>query len=170
MNKNNTPLWHGVVLVAGGAIGAGMFALPVVSAGMWISWATAGLLVTWLITYFAARILADVNLSFEPGDSFHTIVRSVLGPRIAWINNLAIAFIMYILMYAYITAGASILEHSLSSSIGLEQLPARGNLSLLFALVIGVFVWLGTSTVSKVKHLLDDWLGCNVCCRQCQYD
>lgn len=27
------PLWHGVLLVAGGAIGAGMFALPMVSAG-----------------------------------------------------------------------------------------------------------------------------------------
>jgi len=33
--KNKKPIWHGVMLVAGGAIGAGMFALPLVASGTW---------------------------------------------------------------------------------------------------------------------------------------
>ena len=150
MNENRKPLWHGVVLVAGGAIGAGMFALPMVSAGMWFAWAVLGLIVTWAFTYAAARLLADVNLTFAEGASFHSMVRSVLGPGWAWGNDVAIAFIMAILMYAYITAGAEILAHSLDSSLGVVNKIPRSALSVVFALVVGMFVWLGTSFVSRV--------------------
>jgi len=150
MKDKTKPVWHGVVLIAGGAIGAGMFALPMVSAGMWFSWATAGLMVTWWVTYLAAKLLVEVNLSFDDRASFHTMVRSVLGAPSAWLNDLAIAFIMMILMYAYISAGAGILEHSLNTITAFDGALSPGFLSALFALFVGVFVWLGTSMVSRI--------------------
>ena len=73
MKKSEKPVWHGVALVAGGAIGAGMFALPMVSAGMWFSWSAVGLFITWALTYIAALLLAEVNLKFAQGASFHTL-------------------------------------------------------------------------------------------------
>jgi tryptophan-specific transport protein len=106
--------------------------------------------ITWAFTYFAAKLLADVNLGFTEGASFHTMVRSVLGPTWAWVNDIAIAFIMAILMYAYITAGAGILEFSFNATIGSTTSIHRGVLSALFALAVGVFVWHGTTFVSRI--------------------
>jgi len=140
--------------VAGGAIGAGMFALPMVSAGMWFSWAGVGLLVTWAFTYIAAKLLVEVNITFADGASFHTMVRQVLGLPLAWLNDIAIAFIMMILMYAYITAGAGIMEYSMNAAIGVTELASRGVLSVVFAVMVGLFVWLGTSMVSRVTTVL----------------
>lgn len=154
MNNSEKPLWHGIVLVAGGAIGAGMFALPVVSAGAWFGWASIGLLACCLLTILAALVLLEVNLQFQPGASFHTVVMGVLGRKIAWLNNLCIAFIMYILMYAYITAGASILSYSLGVLFQSDLTISRGTFSAVFALAVGLFVWCGTSVVSRLSTIL----------------
>ena len=156
------PLWHGVLLVAGGAVGAGMFALPTVSAGAWMLLSVAGLLLVWLMTYWAASLLTKVNLALVSqgqgglghNSSFGSLVLAVLGPRWAAVNNVSIVFIMMILMYAYISAGASIISYSLQS-IGFEVSPdARNWLSLGFAAVVALIVWLGTSIVSRVTLVL----------------
>lgn len=148
------PLRHGVILVAGGAVGAGMFALPLVSAGAWFSWSVAMLLLVCWLTYLAASLLIDVNIKFPAGSSFDTLVRAVLGRKWARLNNLSIAFIMFVLMYAYITAGAGILSASLSSLIESEASLPRPLMSLLFAFVIGALLWFGTSMVSQISTLL----------------
>jgi tryptophan-specific transport protein len=156
------PLWHGVLLVAGGAVGAGMFALPTVSAGAWMLWSLVGLLIVGLMTYLSASVLTKVNLALvsqEQGglgynSSFGSLVRVVLGPRWAAVNNVSIVFIMMILMYAYISAGASIISYSLQS-IGFDVSPdARNWLSLGFAALVALIVWLGTSIVSRVTLVL----------------
>jgi len=148
------PLWHGVILVAGGAVGAGMFALPLMSAGAWFISSTMGLLVVCLMTYIAAKLLIDINVKYPVGSSFDTLIRSVLGDTFARGNNVSIAFIMFILMYAYITAGASILQKSmLSFSLEYVTVP-RPVLSILFASLAALFIWLGTSMVSRVSTIL----------------
>ena len=148
------PIWHGIILVAGGAVGAGMFALPLMSAGAWFTSAIVGLIVVSIVTYLAASLLVDVNVQYPDGSSFDTLIRGVLGHRWALANNISIAFIMYILMYAYITAGAGILEASvLSLPIQGVVLP-RAILSILFALSAALFIWLGTSMVSRVSTVL----------------
>jgi len=154
MNNKEKPLWHGIALVAGGAIGAGMFALPVVSAGAWFGWSILGLLVTCVLTVMAALVLLEVNQEFEPGASFHTVVNGIHGAKIAWINNACIAFIMFILMYAYTTAGASILSYSLNSVFDSDLSSSRSALSVIFAVIIGLIVWLGTSVVSRMMMFL----------------
>ncbi len=153
MTDNRKPVWHGIVLIAGGSIGAGVFALPMVAAGMWFSWAVFGLIFIWAFTFCAAKLLAEVNFGFPVGASFHTIVRNVLGPTWAWINDVSIAFIMVILMYAYITAGAGIIQSSLSTLLGASGTAPPAFLSVVFAVLIGVFVWLGTTLVSRITSV-----------------
>ena len=148
-NKNNKvrPIRHGASLVAGGAIGAGMFALPLAAAGAWTVWTFIGLLTVCGLTFLAASILLDVHKRFELGTSFHTLVLKSFGPVLAWINNLSIVFIMLILMYAYITAGGRILKSDLLTSF--DFLP-----SLFFAAVVAIVVWLGATLVSRVSMFL----------------
>ncbi|MDT0596576.1 amino acid permease [Glaciecola petra] len=152
------PLWHGILLVAGGAIGAGMFALPMVSAGPWFLWASLGFLLVWLVTYLSASLFAKVNISLVENPktslnvmhSFSSLVSYVLGKPWARANNLCIIFIMMILMYAYTTAGASIIQSSFSA-INIETSPSsRAWLSLCFALATGTIVLIGTTFVSRI--------------------
>ena len=147
------------MLVAGGAIGAGMFALPLVSSGAWFAYAVIGLIITVGFTYLSVSLLVGVNAAYAEGSSFNTIVSDTLGARWALLNNLSVAFILFILMYAYITAGAGILERSLikpiiegyfDSNIALP----RALLSGFFALLIAAFIALGTSTVSRLSSVL----------------
>lgn len=181
-NAVQKPTWHGVVLVAGGAVGAGMFALPMVSAGAWTLWSMLGLVVVWWFTYLAAKLLLDTNLALLPASqaadgtrlpamqgppvSFDTLVRKLMGPRWATINNLSLVFIMMILMYAYISAGASIISVNLNqlgvgedklNQLGLEHFRIAGLglnrawLSLGFSCVIALVIWLGTALVARVS-------------------
>lgn len=154
------PLWHGIMLVAGGAIGAGMFALPMASAGPWMFWATIGFVLVWLMTWCSASLLAKVDLALVAGpskditltSSFDSLVKHLLGDRWALLNNLCIMFIMMILMYAYTTAGANIISYTLQSlSI---DFPYKRFLSAVFASGIALLVWLGTSIVSRVTLVL----------------
>lgn len=158
----NKPLWHGALLVAGGAIGAGMFALPMASAGAWMLWSCIGFVCVWFMTYISASLFANVNLALLSDtsntigfqNSFSSLVDEVMGSRWAAINNLSIVFIMMILMYAYTSAGASIVSYSLDS-LGVGLVPNnRGWLSLSFAAIIGLIVWLGTSLVSQITLVL----------------
>ena len=154
VSPQSKSLWHGVILVAGGAVGAGMFALPLVSAGAWFSWATLSLTVVALFTYLAAKLLVEVNIKYEIGSSFNTLVRNTLGDTWAGINNISIAFIMFILMYAYITAGAGILGTSLTPILTEGTVLPRPLLSFVFASAVALFVWLDTSMVSRISTLL----------------
>jgi len=147
MSRQIKPIRHGVVLVAGGAIGAGMFALPLVAAQAWTLWAFIALSLVGLVTALAADLLLKVRGQFDLGASFHTLVFNSFGSIAAWLNNLSIAFIMLILMYAYVTAGGRIL----AASFNLEQ---AASLKLVFASIVALLVWFGALVVSRLSILL----------------
>ena len=145
---------HGTVLVASGAIGAGMFSLPIVSAGMWFSWAAIGLCAIWLLNLYATLLLLESNLRFPAGASFDTLVGSTLGKSWNFINNIAIAFVMYILLYAYFSASGSIVEQSYTAVLGSNNQIPQNQLGLLFGLLMAILVWLGTSLVTRICLVL----------------
>ena len=97
----------GTMIIAGTAIGAGMLALPMISAGMWIYWSLLLMVLTWMLMLRASQAILEVNLHYEPGSSFHTLVQDTLGPVWSTINGLAVAFVLYILVYAYVSGGGS---------------------------------------------------------------
>ena len=157
-----TPLWNGILLVASGALGAGMFALPIVSAGAWMWWSTIGLFLVWGMTFVAAKLLVMVNLaliadthnSLDHRSSFDSLVLHSLGRWWSRLNNVSIVFIMMILMYVYTSAGASIADYSLTSlGVGIDDSYRRW-LSIGFATLIAVTVAFGTSLVSRVLLVL----------------
>ncbi|MFO6383923.1 aromatic amino acid transport family protein, partial [Pseudomonas aeruginosa] len=68
------------------------------------------------------------------------------------VNGLSIAFVLYILTYAYISGGGSIIGYTLSSGLGVT-LPEK-LAGLLFALAVALVVWWSTRAVDRITTLM----------------
>lgn len=152
VKERMSPVLGGTMVVAGTAIGAGMLGLPMISAGMWFYWSTALLVFSWYCMYRSSQAILEVNLRFQPGDSFHTLVRSLLSPFWASLNGLSIAFVLYTLVYAYVSGGGSVVQHALTPLLGVE--PPRILTSLLFASLLAVCIWWSSKAVDRLSIIL----------------
>ncbi len=151
-SRRRPPLIIGVSIVAGTAVGAGMFSLPVVSSGMWFSWSLLLLVFTWFCMFHSGLMILESNLNYPPGASFNTFVKDILGERWNAFNGLTLAFVLYILTYAYISGGGSIVNQSLDKTLGIA-LPNTLS-GLLFALVLSTIVWFSTGLVGRITAVL----------------
>lgn len=147
-----SPVVGGTMLVAGTAIGAGMLGLPMISAGMWFYWSCVVLVVSWFCMYRSSQAILEVNLEFAPGDSFHTLVKNLLGPFWTTLNGLSVAFVLYTLVYAYVSGGGSVLQHTLTPFLGVE--PPRLLTSLFFALLLVACIWWSSKAVDRFSIIL----------------
>lgn len=142
----------GTMIIAGTAIGAGMLALPTISAGMWIYWSTFLLFATWLVMLLSSQALLEVNLHYEPGASFHTLVKDTLGSGWSLLNGASVAFVLYILVYAYVSGGGSIMRHTMLAVTGYE--PSKFVAGLLLALALTACVWRSTWIVDRFSVIM----------------
>ncbi|WP_299489967.1 tryptophan permease [uncultured Shewanella sp.] len=149
--KPHRSLLGGAMIIAGTAVGAGMFSLPVVGAGMWFGYSALMLLGVWFCMLASGLLLLETNLHFNPGDSFDTLTKVTLGQFWRVINGVSIAFVLYILTYAYISGGGSIVDHSLSS-FGIE-LP-QSVAGLIFAVVLSIVVFISTRAVDRITTVM----------------
>lgn len=106
------------MIIAGTAVGAGMFSLPIAMSGIWFGWSVAVFLLTWFCMLLSGMMILEANLNYPVGSSFSTITRDLLGQGWNVVNGLSIAFVLYILTYAYISGGGSIIGYTLSSGLG----------------------------------------------------
>ena len=142
----------GTMIIAGTAIGAGMLALPMISAGMWIYWSLLLMVLTWMLMLRASQAILEVNLHYEPGSSFHTLVQDTLGPVWSTINGLAVAFVLYILVYAYVSGGGSTVQQTVMAVTGND--PGMMGSSLFFSLILMACVWWSTRFVDRLSVVL----------------
>lgn len=140
----------GAMIVAGTAVGAGMFSIPIVTAGVWFSGSVMLLIYTWACMLISGLMILEANLNYPSGASFHTMVQDLLGKIWSSINGLSITFVLYILTYAYISAGGSIITHTLQNTFGISQSGA----GFIFALLVAFIVWLSTRAVDRLSTIL----------------
>ncbi|CAI1191240.1 Tryptophan permease [Serratia liquefaciens] len=140
----------GAMIIAGTAVGAGMFSIPIVTSGVWFSGSVALLVYTWACMLISGLMILEAALHYPSGASFHTIVKDLLGKGWNAINGISIAFVLYILTYAYISAGGSIIAHTLEGIVGVGQSTA----GLVFAVVVAFIVWLSTRAVDRLSTIL----------------
>lgn len=140
----------GAMIIAGTAVGAGMFSIPIVTSGVWFTGSIFLLIYTWFCLFMSGLMILEVNLHYPLGSSFHTITKDLLGKGWSAINGLSIAFVLYILTYAYISAGSSIIVQNFSKIITLPQAIA----GLVFSLIVAFFVWLSTKAVDRLSTIL----------------
>lgn len=142
----------GTAILAGTAIGAGMFSLPIATSGVWFGYSLLLMFVVWYFMYSSSLYLLEANLRFPLGASFDTIADGTIGRMGRLINGGSIAFLCYILIYAYISGGSSVIAHTMSAFgvAGISQPVA----SLIFAVVLSAIVIGGANVVDKVSTAL----------------
>lgn len=155
MSQSTSPhkrpsVFGGAMIISGTAVGAGMFSIPIVTSGVWFSGSILMLIYTWFCMFFSGLMLLEVNLNYPAGSSFHTMVKDLLGKTWNTINGLSVAFVLYILTYAYISAGGSIISHTLTSIFAINQTIS----GLCFAVLIAFIVWLSTKAVDRINTIL----------------
>lgn len=134
-----------ILIVAGTTIGAGMLAMPIISANVGFGTMTLILCAIWLAMCYTSMILVDVYKYNKPEDGLNTLTKKYLGKGGAVITAISMLTLMYALVSAYITGGGDILRTSLTQWLGITLDPKWSG--LVFALVFGGIISLGTRVV-----------------------
>ena len=141
-----------VLIITGTAVGAGMLAIPLVTASFGFSIATALLLFCWAVMLITALWILEVNLGFPKEASFSTMAAKTTGALGAVLTWVSMCLLLYSLCAAYITGGSGLLDH-LSGLI--FNAPWPHNLCvILFTLFFGGFVFFGTRSVDYLNRVL----------------
>ena len=141
-----------MMIVAGTAIGAGMFANPTATAGVWYVGSIVVMAYTWFCMCASGLMIMETNQHYPAGSSFNTMVKDLLGPVWNVINGLAFVFVIYILLYAYIFVGGSMLEPYVAQ-LGMGEVSGKIAASM-FTLVFALCVWWSTKAVDRVSTVL----------------
>ncbi|MFZ9035132.1 MAG: amino acid permease [Francisellaceae bacterium] len=135
------------MIVTGTEIGAGILALPIISAKLGFIATTFVMLAAWAVMTYTALLIADISLSMPKGTSFASLARRTLGIPGAIIAWIAFLMLMYCISVAYIS-GASSAFHALISPI------SQHAWAFIFVFVFGVIVVIGTSAVDIINRIL----------------
>ena len=136
-----------VMIVAGTAIGAGMLAIPLVTAELGFMMAAFLLIVCWAAMTLTGFLILHVNMAFHEHSNFSTMAGQTIGYAGRILTWIFFFLLLYALVAAYMTGGASLLNHF--APIIPPKLSA-----LIFTVVLGLFVYLGVRSVDYANRIL----------------
>ncbi len=96
-------------MVAGTSVGAGIWAIPAVTAQLGFVYSSICLVLAWFVMFLSAKMLQHVNGFLPPKSNFLGMVSWSLGPfarGLCWVVYLCL---LYMLMAAYLTGLADVL-------------------------------------------------------------
>lgn len=135
----------GTLLVAGTSIGAGMLALPVVTAAAGFFPALFIYFICWLFMTCTGLLLLEICLRFPPDANLVTMASHYLGRPgkvLAWGLYL---FLFYCLSIAYIAGGGGLLSFWMGTSPWVGQ--------MIFLFVLASIVFMGAKAVDRVNNV-----------------
>lgn len=137
-----------ILLIAGTSIGAGMLALPVLTAEAGFFPASLLFLGVWALTLFTALLVMEVNLSFKGEVNLITMTRATLGKKAAGVTWVLFLLLLYSLMAAYLSGSGSILNNAIGFTIPFYLEP------VIPLLLFGLFIMMGTGVVDICNRIL----------------
>ncbi|WP_318366711.1 low affinity tryptophan permease TnaB [Enterobacter sp.] len=149
-NTRHSSFW-GIMVIAGTVIGGGMFALPVDLAGAWFFWGAFILIIAWFSMLHSGLLLLEANLNYPVGSSFNTITKDLLGNKWNIFSGLTVAFVLYILTYAYISANGAIISETISMHSGEHVNPK--SIGVCTALFVAAVLWFSSLAASRITSL-----------------
>ena len=136
------------LLVAGTMIGAGMLAMPLTSAGIGFGFTLVLLLGLWALLTFSALLFVELYQTTESDAGIGTLAEQYFGKAGRIIATAVLIIFLYALIAAYISGGGSLLKDLLPESFG-DKVSI-----LLFTVIFGSFIVIGTHSVDKINRVL----------------
>jgi tyrosine-specific transport protein len=150
--KKTHKLIGSTLMVIGTAIGAGMLALPIVSANAGFAISSIVILIAGMLMLITGFITTEVNFAFpEYKNNFNTMANATLGTTGKFISWLASLLLLYTILAAYILGNASLLTH-LFSTFDIN-IPTWIN-ACSFVVILGGFVYWSTRAVDYLNRSL----------------
>ncbi len=152
MEIKRNRIFGGILLIAGTAIGAGMIAMPIVTAGTGFIPSVLLLFACWLYLLCTAFLLLEVTLWLKRDVNIVTMADHTLGTVgkiIAWYVYL---FLLYSLTTAYLSGCGSIFINSVEVVLR-EQVPSWVG-PLPFLILFAYCIYLGTKPVDYINRFL----------------
>ena len=140
-----------VCIVAGTTIGAGMLGLPMAIGFLGFKVSIVLLLVMWALALYTSLLLLEVNLQVGTGLNVNMMVKKVLGKWGQIIAVISLAFLLYAVLVAYVTAMGGIIAN-VFDVVG--DATGTGLCSMGFALVMAVIMYCGTNTIIRCNSML----------------
>lgn len=147
INAKHSSFW-GIMVIAGTVIGGGMFALPVDLAGAWFFWGAFILIIAWFSMLHSGLLLLEANLNYPVGSSFNTITKDLIGNKWNVFSGITVAFVLYILTYAYISANGAIISETISMHLGGDVNPRIVGIST--AIFVAAVLWVSSLAASRI--------------------
>lgn len=139
-------VFGGSLIVAGTTIGAGMLAMPLVTAAGGFLPAAFIYLVCWALMIVAGLIMLEVHMWTGERSNIVTMSEKFLGPIGKWIASLLYIFLFYTLCVAYNAGGGGLIADFFSLP------PLMG--SVLFAGALFIFLSIGVRSVDWLNRWL----------------
>ena len=150
MKKNK--LIGSILMVIGTSIGAGMLALPIISANIGFTLSTIVIFISSLLMLLTGFLITEVNFAFpEYKNNFNTMAQVTLGSSGKFVSWLSSLLLLYAILSAYILGNASLLTN-LFIVFGIN-IPTWVN-ACLFVLVLGGVVYWSTKAVDYLNRIL----------------
>lgn len=149
-NTKHSSFW-GIMVIAGTVIGGGMFALPVDLAGAWFFWGAFILIIAWFSMMHSGLLLLEANLNYPVGSSFNTITKDLIGNKWNIISGITVAFVLYILTYAYISANGAIISETITINSGMHVNPRI--VGICTAIFVASILWVSSLAASRITSL-----------------
>ena len=146
-NAKHSSFW-GIMVIAGTVIGGGMFALPVDLAGAWFFWGAFILIIAWFSMLHSGLLLLEANLNYPVGSSFNTITKDLIGNKWNVFSGITVAFVLYILTYAYISANGAIISETVAMNFGSHVNPRIVGIST--AIFVAAVLWVSSLAASRI--------------------
>lgn len=136
------------LLVAGTMIGAGMLAMPLTSAGIGFGFTLVLLLGLWALLTFSALLFVELYQTAESDAGIGTLAEQYFSKAGRIIATAVLIIFLYALIAAYVSGGGSLLKDLLPESFG-DKVSI-----LLFTVIFGSFIVIGTHSVDKINRVL----------------
>lgn len=136
----------GALLVAGTSIGAGMLALPVVTALGGFFPAFFVYILCWMFMTCTGLLLLELCLKLPPDANLVTMAATYLGKGGQWLAWILYLFLFYCLSIAYVSGGGGLLQGWFGGPIWMSQ--------VVFVALLGFCVWMGAKRVDRINAVL----------------
>jgi tyrosine-specific transport protein len=149
IDQMDCKLIGGIFLVVGTSIGAGMLALPIVTAELGFLASLFLLLSVWFVMTCGALFLLEANLWLPKNSNLVSMAKATIGPMGQLTTWIIYLLLLYSLLCAYI-AGGSDLFQALLAKQGLVFSPAFS--AIIFTVLLSSIVYLGIHFVDYANR------------------